>query len=386
MHAWTRQQLRAAGAKAPEVHFFGAKCGPQPILLLPPCTGALGTFAPLLRATSHAHGAVTVPYGDVDQLRASMSDAVERRRALARQLRGDCSSSANVVTVTQPAIDASVGDGFLTEYCHTVVDAMDRLGVSWVTCVAQAFGALAAAKLATLFPERVGSIFLLNTPLVSDETAAYAKQLRVLRAAAADVNVPEAMFRYALDEELVPPPAASLGMGADEAVAAAALGPPTKALAEGDVNAWMTHAQQALLRHPLCLTAPADVSKDALASTTAVHEAWFNVRRVAKLKAASAGFDVADDKIAAELANHLAGWIKRFDADDIVARRWSQAKQSMIKMLPPPAGAVGDAKASAAAAAAAAVAAAGGSAGKGGKKGGKDAPKDAGKKKEKGSK
>lgn len=448
--------------------FFGATCGPHAGLYFPPA--ALGTspawlrekggaasalFAALDASNNNQHGFISLPYADggVAPLAEALRKHVAQKRALASQLRGDCSAHDAIVHRTQRQLDAALLEhGFFTEYCHEVAATMDRLGVTWsAVAVAQSFGALVAAKMALLYPERVGSLFLLPgepaasssnlsastscAHLITKDAVSFAASLTELRKAATDVNIPQELFDFSLQElqqsergggsakkaggddeeadaEGLTPLSKSLSCdAADRTLIQAALGeraaegaaPAAEGgaasfyLAEADVNAWMTVDQLRLVQHPMCLvTSPACSADDITAA-----EAFFNVRRVAKVKAASAPAAAAKNKDGAaaaagdkdkkdaaagaaetvvksvlhaecvkETADHLANWAKRYDGDELVRRKWQQAKQEMDKLLSV-GGAGGEGGSDAAAA------------GGGGDKDGKKKKKDKGKKPEK---
>lgn len=449
LHSWM-QQRRSSSVAALSIFqqhrqpaFFGSRCGPHAGLFFPPagvgCSSGASFSSSLNRdfgnffsAANNPHGFVAIPYGgSVGEIEQKLRAAVAKKRALAASLRGDCSSHDGIVQQTQREIDLvvvspqqeeqkamekqqeqeqqsqTVIDDFFTEYCYNLVSVMDRLGITWSSvAVSQSFGSMVAAKMALLYPERVGTLFLLppdgggasasSAHLITSDAVTFSSQLRECRKAATDINVPLPLLEFSLSELEAAPLQLSDAISAtaeDANLIKAALGEKKRKkrkmsndsssssgnkpqqqtseetdpqfLAVADINAWMTVDQLSLLQHPMCM-----IASPATNGQVSAHESFFNVKRVAKIKKLSmppAAAALAGDKkdaatgaaaasaaassdassppssaetksvlhpeCVAEAAEHLAVWIGRYDSDEMVRRRWAQAKADMEKLL-----------------------------------------------------
>ena len=154
------------------VMFLGEKLGPKPMLLLDgvassfdEATALLEPYVPLMSALNHKDGVISIPL---------------------------------------IYAEGSVGDrDVLSAYCDSIVRALDALGISWPSVViGRSVGCLVAAKMALLYPERVGGLVSLDTPLVSKVwNKHYESRSELLQLlASADTNVPLATIEAHIED------------------------------------------------------------------------------------------------------------------------------------------------------------------------------------------
>lgn len=318
MHAWQLQispTEQQPGAE-PELYFHGTMLGPCPLMVLGGAGdggAALVDHAAWLSHCGCRHGALSVP------MPTSAAFIAARRTC-----DGD--------------IDDLPGDGsYVNAQCHAVARAMDVLGLSWTHFVAHSVGALVAAKMAWLYPEKVGTIALLDTPLLTKELCRNEELRAELVAAMVDVNTPAHLIRARQVElqrglePLLPRGTvadAALNKLSDE-VAANHVFPAAKVFADGgvlrdDVPRFLSAAHIEQIRVPVLLLSP----KANPVADANVHKQRLNLRKhqvVAAADGHAALFADGKGGGAAEVGAAIAQWYDRYDMDAMMRRRWEQS-------------------------------------------------------------
>lgn len=321
-HAWQRHTVRGDGQHLPlEVLFHGKGIGPRPLFVLdhslPPqastddMCGAAGKFELIISQLSWPHGAVYVPL---------------------------------CVTPRE--------DGIMTKSCETVCAVMDALDVKWTHFLTHAYGSLVGARMAasTQYPHRLGTMLVLDTPLVTPELLRAMELRRDIAKAESDVNTPAAELAFAKSELLqalegpLPSPAPE-----DEALYHSYLFAPDVFERDGLVRheeRYVPVKELATIRHPLQWLLP---GRNPL-TDVATHKEFFGIRRPAVMKAAASHGDLFSETCAGDVADAVRSWMQRFEPDVVLQRRYEQAAKEMSQLMgaaPATAGATGGVEAKA---------------------------------------
>jgi pimeloyl-ACP methyl ester carboxylesterase len=382
--AWATSRLASAGAGgSADVVVFGNRLGPHPLLVFPPFAAdakgtaeALRPLEPMLRALDHPDGALAVPYhgaGSAEDAAKAVRAARAAHKQAVAAARAKVSPANTLACLPHPHGPADYeADGLLAGYAHNVAALMHCLGVSWTTALGYSLGGLAAAKTASLYPRIVGSLVLLDTPLLAATDAQTHALRNAIYEARYDINTPRADIDAAVAKhaELVAQPAATLSVpvAADAPVYEAIFDPAEAFSADKtsrDLGAFLSYDHLRALRHPVMSVYPnkPDFTKGAGATSAKEADALRDtvaLRKALHVKAAAQHADLLG-AAAAETAGGIKQWINRFDMDTAMARKYGQARDRVNATLNPPekkAGGEGDGKDDAAAAGA-----------KGGKKG-----------------
>eukprot|EP00756_Hemistasia_phaeocysticola_P065767 Hpha_TRINITY_DN8775_c0_g1::TRINITY_DN8775_c0_g1_i1::g.45297::m.45297 len=129
---------------------LGGGDGPSPVLVLPSAAGGCASLAPLCRDLSHSSGCVGLDL---------------------------------------PSVPA--GPDWMKRQAELTLQFIDTLGAPWLHVVAHSVGGLLAAYLCYVAPARIGTVTLLDTPLVNDAALRAQEQRLQLKKASVDVNIPD---------------------------------------------------------------------------------------------------------------------------------------------------------------------------------------------------
>lgn len=323
-HPWQRNlppTEQQATVASPEVYFLGATLGTCPLVVLgnagPEATGVADHAAWLAHAGIR-HGAVSINLPTAAAFEAQLA-----------ALKADPSKAP-----------ADEDLSYLTQQCHAVARALDLLGVGWVHVVGHSVGALVAAKMAWLYPEKIGTITLLDTPLLTKQQVRNEERRADLIRASLDVNTPAQLLHDAkmtLRKEREPilpaPPMTSAGAGAVTQnsidIYARHIFPEAQLFADGGVYRddspfFLSAAHIEQIRVPVQLISP---KANALADAS-LHKAKLNLRKHQVIAAAESHAAIfADGKNggAGEVGAAVAQWFDRFDMDAMMKRKWEQS-------------------------------------------------------------
>ena len=166
---------RATSEQDGSCYFHGTTLGPRPMVALPGVlsASALGETAtvttaldPFLRKAAWSHGTLMAPATAV------------------------------------PPVRQGEGTKLFSSHSEKVVTMLDYHRIEWAHLVAYSSGALLAMRLAQRFPDRVGSITLVDTPLITEALIHQDKARAELAAGKKDVNIPLAEIAK-FEEKLV---------------------------------------------------------------------------------------------------------------------------------------------------------------------------------------
>lgn len=239
------------------VYVFGTKIGPRPLVILDqsqPVEDVRGweealeeekllptgmqKYEPLLSQLQWEHGVIYIPLPVPSHLLSSIPrEERENKEELKKQeqeeeeekKKDNQSENGNVEKGEWKATGKMVEEDIIGASCERVRMTMDMLGIRWTHFLGYSFGALVAARMAaspilptsTPFPlstfaaapsstyaHRIGTILLLDTPLVTNDLLDNIHRRRVLYFGALDFNLPprvlEAM-KEMVYENLEPP-------------------------------------------------------------------------------------------------------------------------------------------------------------------------------------
>ncbi|KPA76163.1 putative mitochondrial hypothetical protein [Leptomonas pyrrhocoris] len=234
-------------------------------------------------------------------------------------------------------LPVSLGEANTMEQsCRHVCAVLDALNVQWSHVLSHSYGALVAARMAasTAYPHRIGSLLLLDTPLVTGQLVRNARQREEIAQAKADVNVPPAELSFAVEslkgdaEATLPYPAA-----ADADLYENYLFCPKDILREEglvrDERRYVPVRHLAQIHHPLQLLVPA---KEPV-TDVAVHKDFFALRRPAVVKRAENHEELFSEKCAGEVADVVRAWMQRFEPDFVLKRRFEQAAKELGQLM-----------------------------------------------------
>lgn len=220
--------------------------------------------------------------------------------------------------------------------CRQVCAVLDALNVQWSHVLSHSYGALVAARMAasTAHPHRIGSLLLLDTPLVTEKLVQNTRQREDIAKAQKDVNVPQAELFFAIDslksdlETMLPCPAAADTNLYENYLFSAKDIFREEGLVR-DEHRYVPVRHLAGVHHPLQLLVPA---KEPV-TDVAVHKEFFALRRPAVVKGAENHEDLFSSKCAGEVADVVRGWMQRFEQDVVLRRRFEQAAKEMNQLM-----------------------------------------------------
>jgi pimeloyl-ACP methyl ester carboxylesterase len=310
--AWQLHTVEDAAARATmpkTVLYHGEQLGPRPLVILDhsvpasesasavtnACVEASKKFGAMVSSLGWDHGAVYIP------------------------------------------LPVSVGEANTMEQsCRQVCAVLDALNVQWSHVLSHSYGALVAARMAasTAYPHRIGTVLLLDTPLVTEQLVRNMRQREDIAKAKEDVNVPPAELSFAIEtlrndlESTLPYPAT-----ADKALYESYLFCPESTFREEglvrDEHRYVPVRHLAQVHHPLQLLVPA---KEPVTDVT-VHKEFFALRRPAVIKSAENHEDLFSTKCAGEVADVVRAWMQRFEQDVVLKRRFEQAAKEMTQLM-----------------------------------------------------
>ncbi|KAK7195068.1 Alpha/beta hydrolase family [Novymonas esmeraldas] len=234
-------------------------------------------------------------------------------------------------------LPVSIGEAnVMEESCHHVCAVLDALDVQWSHVLAHSYGALVAARMAasTAHPHRVGTVLLLDTPLVTESLVRNMRQREDIAKARGDVNVPSAELNFAIESlKSALEPTLPLVDAADKALYENYLFSPDSLFREGGLvrveDRYVPVRHLAQVHHPLQLLVPTQHP----VVDFAIHKELFGLRRPATIKTAETHEDLFSEKCAGEVADVVRAWMQRFEPDVVIRRRFEQAAKEMGQLM-----------------------------------------------------
>ncbi|KAG5508195.1 hypothetical protein JKF63_05450 [Porcisia hertigi] len=233
-------------------------------------------------------------------------------------------------------LPVSLGEvSVMEQSCRHVCAVLDAIGVQWSHVLAHSYGALVAARMAasTAYPHRIGSLLLLDTPLVTEQLVRNAKQREEIAKAREDVNVPPTELSFAIEslrnslETSLPYPAAVDKSLYEDYLFSASLF-HERGLVR-DEHRYVPVRHLAEVHHPLQLLVP---GKRPI-TDVAIHKEFFGLRRPAVIKTADSHEDMFSEKCADEVADVVRGWMQRFEPDILMKRRFEKAAKDLTQLM-----------------------------------------------------
>ncbi|KAG8341314.1 hypothetical protein TRVL_07858 [Trypanosoma vivax] len=284
--------------------YHGAYLGPRPLLILDHTTRgqshvaeAVKKYEPMLSQLEWDYGAVYIP------------------------LSTDCM--------------ASVKD-LIHHSCLQICAVMDALDIRWTHFLAYSYGALVAARMASSeeFPHRIGTLISVDTPLVTRELVRNTEQREEIAKAEVDVNVPEGELSFAKQALLSslegPLPCPS---EADQVLYRDYLFDSAKTFnANGLVRCderYVSVRHLVDIRHPIQLIVPAE----GALTDVGIHSECLGLRRPSVIKSCRKHSDLFSELAATEVASVLGAWVRRFEPDMFLAKRYEQAAREMEQLM-----------------------------------------------------
>ncbi|KAG5481833.1 hypothetical protein LSCM4_06909 [Leishmania orientalis] len=234
-------------------------------------------------------------------------------------------------------LPVSIGEvNVMEQSCRHVCAVLDALDVQWSHVLAHSYGALVAARMAasTAYPHRIGSLVLLDTPLVTEQLVRNTKQREEIAKAREDVNVPPAELSFAIEslrsalETTLPYPAA-----ADKSLYENHLFSSDSLFREKglvrDEHRYVPVRHLAQVHHPLQLLVPV---KQPITDVE-IHKEFFGLRRPAAIKTADNHEEMFSAKCADEVADVVRAWMQRFEPDVVMKRRFEKAAKEMTQLM-----------------------------------------------------
>ncbi|KAG5503804.1 hypothetical protein JIQ42_07321 [Leishmania sp. Namibia] len=234
-------------------------------------------------------------------------------------------------------LPVSIGEvNVMEQSCRHVCAVLDALDVQWSHVLAHSYGALVAARMAasTAYPHRIGSLVLLDTPLVTEQLVRNTKQREEIAKAREDVNVPPAELSFAIEslrsalETTLPYPAA-----ADKSLYENHLFSSDSLFREKglvrDEHRYVPVRHLAQVHHPLQLLVPV---KQPITDVE-IHKEFFGLRRPAAIKSADNHEEMFSAKCADEVADVVRAWMQRFEPDVVMKRRFEKAAKEMTQLM-----------------------------------------------------
>lgn len=224
----------------------------------------------------------------------------------------------------------------MEQSCVQVSAVLDALDVRWTHFLVHSYGALVGARMAAsaAFPHRIGSLLLLDTPLITESLVENMKQREEIRKAEKDVNVPPTDLAFAIEHlrSQLETPLLHTAAG-DQKLYEDYLFNPNEILhregLEREEDRYVPVHHLAQIHHPIQLLAP---SKDPIADVS-IHKEFFGLRRPALIKSAMHHDDLFSSKSADEVAEVTRTWMNRFEQDFIIKRRFEQSAKEMAQLM-----------------------------------------------------
>ncbi|KPI86404.1 hypothetical protein ABL78_4520 [Leptomonas seymouri] len=310
--AWQLHTVEDAEARATmpkTVLYHGEELGPRPLIILDHSVAA-----------SEKASAVT----------DACLEASKKFEAMVSSLAWDYGA----VYIPLPV---SIGEeNTMEKSCRQVCAVLDALNVQWSHVLSHSYGALVAARMAasTAHPHRVGSLLLLDTPLVTEHLVRNTRQRREIAQAREDVNVPSAELSFAIEslkedlETTLPYPDATDKDLYEKYLFCAKDIFREEGLVR-DEHRYVPVRHLAQIHHPLQLLVPA---KEPVADA-AIHKEFFALRRPAVIKGAEHHSDLFSTKCAGEIADVVRAWMQRYEQDVVLKRRFEQAAKEMGTLM-----------------------------------------------------
>lgn len=302
--AWQKRgaEYGSKSAALPEsLLFHGNALGPRPLVVLggsvPTLDAAAASaakFSPMLSQAAWGHGAIYVP------LLASSSTASAK---------------------------------LLEHSCNTVAKVLDAFGIGWTHVVGHGLGALVAAKMCFTHPTRIGTMVVVDTPLVDKQWIANTSARLEIARAQGDVNVPASMLASAVNSlkgkreaALSSPDAADIDLFKDILFNEGHLFGSSHGVTRND-DRYLSTLELGNIKHPLQLVLP----QSGGACEAETHKEFFNIRRLQLIKSAASHQELFSSTggVAEEIGGIIEQWAQRFEPDIVMSRRYDTAAKDM---------------------------------------------------------
>lgn len=311
--AWESSRRGAGSGKMVElprgISFHGKRLGPRPILVIGgavPTVGAAADqaerFSHMLSQAAWEHGAIHVP----------------------------------IIATSATAMPT-----LLTEVSDQIVTLLDMLSIGWTHTLCHSLGALVAAKMSLLHPTRAGTLLVLDSQIVEKQWIANDKARDEIAKAQNDVNVPEAMLAFRIEElrqhvePTITPSDVQSGDAAifnDVLFSSSHLFGQSGGLVRHDAS-YLSIDELNTLRHPIQLIVP---SANGVCDVP-THKDFFNLRRVQPIKSCSAHAELfapsGGSGAAEEVGAVVEQWVQRYEPDTIMLRRYEAAAKEMKQRM-----------------------------------------------------
>lgn len=308
IHAWQRASLNVPLARKnptiPEpLQFHGSAIGPRPLIVLggsvtAETAGASASkFSAMLSQLEWPHGAIHIPIKNSGSLQ------------------------------------------LLQDSCDEIVNVLDALGVGWTHFLTHSVGSLVAAKMTFRYPTRIGTMILLDTPIVEKQWIANAATREEIRKARDDVNVPVNMLDFSiqnlkqnLEPQLKHTDAADEEIYSKNLFDSHHLFGSSGGVTRCD-HRYLTPLELQSIKHPVQIVTP---SAGALCDNN-VHKDFFNLRRLQPIKSASnhEALFGSSNGTAEEIGGLLEQWLQRFEPDVVLGKRYEGAAKDMRTRMGP---------------------------------------------------
>ena len=329
--------FRPASALVKEgCYFRGEKLGPRPLIVLPGISFANAGVIDKLPASIE-----TV----IDSCLATTAECPHGALIAPRSL--TIPENSNRKTPTDPQ-----GKSMFTAQCEAIAAMMDYHDINWGHFVCFSSGALMAIRMALEFPQRVGSITLIDSPVIVGNLVKNDGIRKELAEARKDVNVPldiYELYKKRVTKEVrdgpCPGPFAAfpdfsagegLGKAAtlNAALNAKLFGPEgySEDGTQRVIDGYVSDVRDIIsVRHPIQAIVPA---KGAALDVNA-HGNHLNLRKKVVVKEASNTAELLQGKDGPAAARAaIRQWNARWDFDDILAKRFEQARaDSLVKAV-----------------------------------------------------
>ncbi|KAJ9453206.1 hypothetical protein DIPPA_24950 [Diplonema papillatum] len=254
------------------------------------------------------------------------STGLERMSKICKDITNDAGCAGIELPTREPSAD------WMREQADLVVKFINTLYCPWVHVIGHSVGALLALQLAHDFPSRIGTVTLLDTPVVSQAGMRAADLRRALVFSETDPNVTDAevdSMRKELAE--LRPRESDLSCASEDAALFKALlqGNPDDPPDSPRPEFWsLPHEKLASVMHPMLIVRP---EKGSLISSKE-DKNYYNTFWVKAIKSIDAkGHDDLFNGGAGDVAYEIDSFHKRYSIQHIVDRMWDEAKHRKLE-------------------------------------------------------
>jgi pimeloyl-ACP methyl ester carboxylesterase len=312
-------------------YFYGDRLGRRPLVVLPgilsgsptiPTTATVKTVLdPFLAKANLSHGALMVPH-------SLTTPTPDPTRAV-------------------PTLDPK-GQNYFTSQCDAIAAVLDYHHISWAHFLCYSSGALLAMRMALMYPHKVGSIMLIDSPVITAKMLSNSARRAELACAQLDVNIdrdlisslaesvtadprdgpfPEPYSKNSEVLDLAGKPCVNHATTLNDKL----FGAHTYS-ANGlhrSIDGYTHDVKDLLLvRHPMWAVGPAGF---AGAMDIDCHSNELNLRRKLAVKEAPDHASLFTVPAALDaVGKAMTQWISRWEMDDIIAKKLQNAKRDAL--------------------------------------------------------